>query len=143
MFDLGNGMVLDEPPVIVVAVCHRCGAHTPEKGPDAIPLTESGRPGDRWTGVNIWGWLALAQHREVCIMRDEVPLASGHAPGWKWRKADAGQVEQPWSKDLPPHVDGLHEHGWHDDCPQAPLEQEAGPGQCSHPWHRRLVRRGT
>lgn len=66
----------------------------------------------------------------------------GHAPGWKWRKEHAGQVERPWAwsqinggEDVPAHVGGLCESGWHIDCPQAPLQQPAGAGQCSCPCH--------
>lgn len=44
-----------------------------------------------------------------------------HAPGWKWRQDTAGRLERPWPADLPAHVSGLCQSGWHADCPQAPL----------------------
>jgi hypothetical protein len=53
------------PPVSVIAVCHRCGARG---RPGDIPLTESGNPGDPWTGVT-WGWLQLEQHEQECPER--------------------------------------------------------------------------
>lgn len=72
------------------------------------------------------------------------PQQPGHAAGWKWRQDSAGRVERPWAwseinggEDLPPHVNGICELGWHTDCPQAPLTSPAGAGQCSCPCHQR------
>jgi hypothetical protein len=62
-------------------------------------------------------------------------VASGNAPGWSWRRSSAGRVDQPWPDGLPAHVGGLCQHGWHHNCPQAPLTL-AGPGQCACPCHQ-------
>ena len=66
----------------------------------------------------------------------------GHAPGWSWRKHAAGATERPWAwsqingtPDLPPHIGGLCESGWHGDCPQAPLLVVVD-GCCACPCHR-------
>ncbi len=69
------------------------------------------------------------------------PQQTGHAPGWKWRMDTAGRIERPWAwsqinggPDLPAHVNGLCEQGWHTDCPQAPL-LVAVDGCCTCPCH--------
>lgn len=59
------------------------------------------------------------------------PQRTDHAPGWKWRQESAGAVDVPWQIDLPAHVNGLCESGWHTDCPQAPLADPTGNGQCA------------
>lgn len=67
-----------------------------------------------------------------------------HAPGWRWRKDLAGRVRRPWAwsqinghgHDLPQHIGGLCEKGWHHDCPQAPGPHDGEPGTCSCPCHQ-------
>lgn len=58
-----------------------------------------------------------------------------HAGGWQWRKHDAGATRRPWAwsqingrPDLPQHVGGLCEKGWHADYPQAPGPDAREPG---------------
>lgn len=82
--------------------------------------------------------------------------SSKHAPGWKWRARDAGQLDRPlgWVKGddaycekpfpdagqtcnwLPASINGLCESGWHADCAQAPLAKQATSSQCACPCHQ-------
>lgn len=64
---------------------------------------------------------------------------SKHAPGWSWRKGTAGQLEHAFDPSLGPSQGGLCWYGWHNDCPQRPLADAAGMGQCSCPCHHAVT----
>lgn len=64
---------------------------------------------------------------------------TAHAPGWSWRKPNAGQVRNPWAFDMPAHLGGLCEKGFHDDCPQAPRPTLGETGTCSCGCHQQIT----
>lgn len=69
-------------------------------------------------------------------------MSERHAPGWDYRKPSAGRTARPWAwsqinghPDLPQHIDGLCQSGFHGDCPQAPGPAPGEPGTCGCPCH--------
>ena len=100
--------------------------------------------------ARVWEWQVTRDGRTVrrCMTQADAeqqarslmkPQRPDHPLGGKWRT----RSERPWGwseinggEDLPAHVSGLCESGWHTDCAQLPLTATASAGQCSCPCHQ-------